>query len=1054
MKANRVLLSSGIRYFFTVVFFLFLSVACNGQSNIDDKIAILVDQLEQGLNSKQYDDCIATCKELEKVLISANQSETQEYVDCLFIEARALYYSQRVSEATLLAEKALKILERIAGTNTREYVDKIIVLASYYFNFNPRKSAEWQKLALRIYENLCGKNSEEAFLTRGILASSLMQASMYDAAYDVYKKSLYIAEKLYTKESEKYVVCLLDLAMSIQYLGRINEMQSYISQARELARNISFSNNGNHASFLYKYALLIFNYNLQEAIMALEECTSILDNDIDENSRIYISCINLLANLYKFESNSNEALKLFLKEATLCKRIYGEKSIRYARALLDVASFLKAYEAYEMQHKALEIIKGESYFIDSNNYFLTLINIVNDISSFTKILKKIKQDDWAMAINKEVLIEIQQAIDVIKQLFGNDHSLLFYARESLSDIYENMSQFKESVSVAKENLKYAKSNFGISSQYYKNALFDLFLRCSHAKISNEAIKYGEEWLAINTKFGDNSSLRCLLLVNGLIKDRLSVDSNDSTIVSLYGDYLERLKDYVIKRFGWMNSEERQSFTKDMIESMLMSDLLAEENLKKNDPPLNKLCFNALQLIKGLLLNRDVDFRGAVEHSKDSSIKTDYQMLVSKRIEFDKRVKEINYNGEEINMLRKEILSIERSLAQKLSCIDNFNKEICMNYQDVRTHLRKNEVIVDFYEYIGTYFAFVVSYDSNKVDVFEVCSDRDIKKLDKNKCYGTDSVYNVVWKPLESVIDSASTVYFIPDGELYSLALESADLTQKRIYHRLSSSRQICLERDSFLGKDAVVYGGIDYDVDSCGQKMNGTPQKCTLRSLRETLDFLPGSQKEATEISGILNQNGFKVNLLTGQSATEESFKKLSDTSVNVLHVSTHGYCWSQQKYATMVTNNPLLNQGDFYQVDEDLAMIRTGLMFAGANNAFINKVGDTGLDDGILTAKEICNLNLQNVNLVVLSACKSGLGEVSRDGVYGLQRAFKKAGVKSIVMSLWAIDDSVTQDFMIHFYKGLASGLSKVKALLQAKMLIREKYPHSNDWAAFVLLD
>ena len=83
--------------------------------------------------------------------------------------------------------------------------------------------------------------------------------------------------------------------------------------------------------------------------------------------------------------------------------------------------------------------------------------------------------------------------------------------------------------------------------------------------------------------------------------------------------------------------------------------------------------------------------------------------------------------------------------------------------------------------------------------------------------------------------------------------------------------------------------------------------------------------------------------------------------------------------------------------------MISTGLMFAGVNNVFINKVGDTRLDDGILTAKEICNLNLQNVNLVVLSACKSGLGEVSRDGVYGLQRAFKKAGVNSVVMSLWA---------------------------------------------------
>ena len=1053
MKANRVLLSSGISYFFSVVFFLFLSVACYGQATISDQTTNLVNQIEQELNSKQYDDCIATCKELENVLISANQSETQMYVDCLFVKARALYYSHRESEAISLAEGAIKILESIVGTNTREYVDQIIVLASYYFNFNPRKSAELQKLALRIYENLCGKNSEEAFLTRGILASSLMQASMYDEAYDVYKKRLEIAEKMYTKESEKYVDCLLDLALSLHYLGRINEMQSYISQARELARHISFSNKGGYASFLYQCSLLMEEINRPEAIMALEECLSILDNDITGNANIYLSCISMLANLYNSEGNYNEACLLFKKEAIFCKRIYGEKSTRYARALLHVADYLEPSEAYDVQHKALEILKGESFLKDSS-YVFTLINIARNTSLYAQSLKKAELDERALVINKEALNEIQQAVDVIKQLFGNDHSLMFYARQTLSNILANMFQFKESVLVAKENLKYAESKFGKSSHRYADALYDLSFRYSQAKMPKEAIKYGEKCLAIDTKLGDNSSDRCLNLIMDLITDRHSLDGNDSTIVSLYEEYLERLKDNVTKRFGWMNSEERQSFWKNMIYVRLIPVLLSGDNLRQDNQRISKLCFNALQLLKGLLLNRDVNFKETVEKSKDSSVKADYQMLVSKRIEFDKNIKEINYNEEKINMLRKEILSIERSLAQKLSCIDNFNKEICMNYQDVQTHLKNKEVVVDFYKHLGTYFAFVVSYDSNKVDVFEVCSDRDIKKLNKNKCYGTDSVYNIIWKPLESVIDSASTVYFIPDGELYSLALESADLTQKRIYHRLSSSRQICLERDSFLGKDAVVYGGIDYDVDSCGQKMNGTPQKCTLRSLRETLDFLPGSQKEATEISGILNQNGFKVNLLTGQSATEESFKKLSDTSVNVLHVSTHGYCWSQQKYATMVTNNPLLNQGDFYQVDEDLAMIRTGLMFAGANNAFINKVGDTGLDDGILTAKEICNLNLQNVNLVVLSACKSGLGEVSRDGVYGLQRAFKKAGVKSIVMSLWAIDDSVTQDFMVYFYKGLASGLSKAKALLQAKMLLREKYPHSNDWAAFVLLD
>lgn len=641
MKANRVLLSSGISYFFSVVFFLFLSVACYGQATISDQTTILVNQIEQELNSKQYDDCIATCKELENVLISANQSETQMYVDCLFVKARALYYSHRESEAISLAEGALKILGCIVGTNTREYVDQIIVLASYYFNFNPRKSAELQKLALRIYENLCGKNSEEAFLTRGILASSLMQASMYDEAYDVYKKSLYIAEKMYTKESEKYVDCLLDLALSLHYLGRINEMQSYISQARELARHISFSNKGDYASFLYQCSLLMEEINRPEAIMALEECLSILDNDITGNANIYLSCISMLANLYNSEGNYNEACLLFKKEAIFCKRIYGEKSTRYARVLLHVADYLEPSEAYDVQHKALEILKDESFFKDSSSYVFTLINIARNTSSYAQSLKKAELNESALAINKEALNEIQQAVDVIKQLFGDDHSLMFYARQTLSNILANMFQFKESVLVAKENLNYAESKFGKSSHHYADALYDLSFRYSQAKMPKEAIKYGEECLAIETKLGDNSSDRCLNLIMGLITDRHSLDGNDSTIVSLYEEYLQRLKDNVTKRFGWMNSEERQSFWKNMIYARLLPVLLSGDNLRQDNQRISKLCFNAIQLLKGLLLNRDVDFKETVEKSKDSSIKADYQMFVSKRIEFDDKMKRIN-----------------------------------------------------------------------------------------------------------------------------------------------------------------------------------------------------------------------------------------------------------------------------------------------------------------------------------------------------------------------------------------------------------------------------
>lgn len=1054
MKANRVLLSSGISYFFSVVFFLFLSVACYGQATISDQTTILVNQIEQELNSKQYDDCIATCKELEYVLISANQSETQMYVDCLFIQVKALYHSQRVSEATSLAERALKIQERITGTNTSIYAGCLNRLGICYLNNNAGKAVECQKKAFEIYEKLYGINSEKCYQELYWYIKSLQRASIYNEAYELCKKRLIVAEELYTQKSEAVLECLLNSALIAQKLSRTANEQLFVQLALDLVNDVSFSNKGGYVNFLYKLARVLQDYNHFGAIMILEECVSFLDNYIYRDENMYINCVSMLGKLYYFEGNFNKASMCFEKERNLCKQAYGEKSYKYILALVNLAQCMSSNEAYEIYHKAFTLLNDVSSIDDDiYNNAKTLIMIGRYTSSYAQSFKKSGYKKRALQINKEALKEINQAINALEYSFGYNHDLMYDARQVLSHIYSNMSQHKKSLLIAKENLECAEQKFSKESYSYARALSEMAVVCSQAKMYKEANMYNEESLAIYTKAGEYSTDECLNIIRREISDRLSFNSKDSTIVYLYEDYLARLKDNVIGRFVWMNSEERSNFSKEFIENSVINILLKEDNLRKNDPRMNKLCFNALQILKGILINTDVYFRKAIEKS-GNLIKKDYQKIMTKQIELEKNIKKNNRNDAKLDTQRKEIQKLERFLAQEVSNIDYFSNEIRINFQDVQTHLKYKEVVVDFYKHFGTYFAFVVSYDSNKVDVFEVCSDRDIKKLNKNKCYGTDSVYNIIWKPLESVIDSASTVYFIPDGELYSLALESADLTQKRIYHRLSSSRQICLERDSFLGKDAVVYGGIDYDVDSCGQKMNGTPQKCTLRSLRETLDFLPGSQKEATEISGILNQNGFKVNLLTGQSATEESFKKLSDTSVNVLHVSTHGYCWSQQKYAAMVTNNPLLNQGDFYQVDEDLAMIRTGLMFAGANNAFINKVGDTGLDDGILTAKEICNLNLQNVNLVVLSACKSGLGEVSRDGVYGLQRAFKKAGVKSIVMSLWAIDDSVTQDFMIHFYKGLASGLSKAKALLQAKMLIREKYPHSNDWAAFVLLD
>lgn len=158
MRANRVSFSFEKKSFLTVLFILFLSVACLGQSDNCDVISILAERAQQEMKSNRLDDCIMTCIELENKLLKSNQTNTQIYVECLYTEVSALYLTQKYSAAIPQAEKALKILEKISGTNTKDYANFISLLGSCYFNINPLKSAECQKIALRIYENVYKKN--------------------------------------------------------------------------------------------------------------------------------------------------------------------------------------------------------------------------------------------------------------------------------------------------------------------------------------------------------------------------------------------------------------------------------------------------------------------------------------------------------------------------------------------------------------------------------------------------------------------------------------------------------------------------------------------------------------------------------------------------------------------------------------------------------------------------------------------------------------------------------------------------------------------------------
>ena len=197
--------------------------------------------------------------------------------------------------------------------------------------------------------------------------------------------------------------------------------------------------------------------------------------------------------------------------------------------------------------------------------------------------------------------------------------------------------------------------------------------------------------------------------------------------------------------------------------------------------------------------------------------------------------------------------------------------------------------------------------------------------------------------------------------------------------------------------------------------------------------------------------NGIITNLYTGSDGREELLKSLSNKDINVIHLATHGFFWSkseanEQKGITALVQNKDRNTS---------ALLRSGILMAGANHALKGETLPKNIEDGIVTALEISTQNYRTVDMVVLSACQSGQGDVTSEGLYGLQRAFKKAGVGTMVMALWRISDKVTTELMIAFYERLSeNNWDKRKAFDDAKSIIREQYPDPYYWAAFVMLD
>ena len=492
-----------------------------------------------------------------------------------------------------------------------------------------------------------------------------------------------------------------------------------------------------------------------------------------------------------------------------------------------------------------------------------------------------------------------------------------------------------------------------------------------------------------------------------------------------------------------------------------------------DSEFTETCYNALLFSKALLLETEKSVVDIIRKEGTDDDIVNYRNLLAVNNRLLVLRNNYEYNKLEIDSLTIQQRELEQQLSHKCQSYNEYETYLDINYEKVRNSLDEHEVVVDFSDYqtedsVRQYAAYIYGKDKSHPLLVKCFDQQQLDSLLDGMQNFTlynyeqlqDRASKLIWKPMEASIAKGSTVYYIPSGVMHGIALEALPLSdgttlgQHYDFVRLTSAREIVnAHHSSKINRTATLYGGLQYSLDP--QKMEEESkayEKSDLAGLVRSeygvsgFKDLRNTKDEVKKIEKTLVDNGFSVKAYLGSKGNAESFVALNGKSPAIVHIATHGFYYTPDE----------AKGKDFLSGYTD-AMSLSGLVFAGGNAAWLGKKNVDGVLGGVLTAKDIANLDFKGTDLLVLSACKTGQGKVTAEGVFGLQRAFKKAGVGTIIMSLWNVDDKVTSEFMVAFYEQLtdkANNWNKRKAFEQTKEIIRKNHPDPYYWAAFVMLD
>ena len=854
--------------------------------------------------------------------------------------------------------------------------------------------------------------------------------------------------KIFKGESHKDLVLILSLeASSYQNDGFVGTKDALIRESlfKEIV-NIS-RKHGNASEQVDAYLSLGQTQTVlekyEQAESAFQKALMLQKEAGGTNNKTYASILYFLEGLYSKSNQLSKSLAVALELKQKSKDIYGEKSPEYVSSLIKLSGSYNSIGQYDNAYTeaiaAYRLIKQDLKENKKAKQYLNATEIA--LRNTRKWRKPGDTDDASQLIEKADLIVNKTSLSYTETV--NAGSLVTRLRL--------INQFEKAYALHKRLIKSYTTHLG---EKHKTVLKEKTLGAGIIQSirPNQAI---DELLEIEDKF-----------IKAFSQEELAIGEFYSSLATAY---------------WWANKRGK-------VDAPLKKSVIYTlRYLKATVPTLGDSQRLAAAITYSWPL--DLAFSGASEREERAELA--YFTYVNRRgmlSEIEKRNRELLKNNPGgINISRK-IQEVNQKLSKANQSFDTISKlqkekemlqlalnktigsstEKLINKDDIANSMDNQSILIEVQKYWrmevleedeGEFYQAFMLKPTGQLVVVQLGAaekiDKKIKQLRTallNQSTAAESISRelseIIFNPLSRHGLEGKTIYLTLDGNLQSvpISMMQKSLPKTRQVRLISASKDLVnLKHPSKrIALQPVIISNPTFDLTLKKKEIETqAPKQSKLRGWDKsvTWQLLPGTKKEGEKVSQLIN--GLHV---SEEAATTSAV--LGVSSPKILHIATHGFYYPSP--ATRKSNSSLA-WPEYNQLDNPL--VRSGIVLAGANNPT-----NAGENDGVLTALELLSLDLEGTKLVTLSACDTGRGDnISGEGLFGLQRALNIAGTRSMILSLWQVDDAATAAFMSYFYEQANKGIGIDEALAKTQSYFQEHpipaWRHPFYWSAFQLI-